>query len=287
VTVADHAAAVEAMRAARIERLRSATGWLSLVGKAFLGEGVTTVGGAPDAGARLPEGAPPRVGEVRVRGKTVVFTPEPGVAIRCNGEPLTGPRVLRSDHEGRADALDVGGILLELMERGDALALRIRDTRVLPRPFGGIAMFPVEPSWALRARLVPHPAPLEVDLDYEGATGAVADRFVSPGDVVFEHDGAEHRLQAIYEDASQRRLFLLFRDATSGRESYGLGRFVYAPLPDASGELVLDFNLAILPGCAFTVYATCPLPQRANTLGLAVRAGEREYLGAPVGAETG
>lgn len=283
----EHAAAVLVAQAARIERLRSASGWLSLVGKAFLAPGTTTVGAAADAGARLPEGAPPHVGEVHVEGKTVRFSPAPGVAITCNGEPLTGPRVLRSDHDGKADSLDVSGIVLELMERGDALALRIRDRRTLPRPFAGISTFPVDPGWAVRARLVPHPAPIEVDLDYEGATGAVQDRFVSPGDVVFfrGRDGAEHRLQAVYEDSSRRRLFLLFRDATTGKESYGLGRFVYAPLPDAAGELVVDFNLAILPGCAFTVYATCPIPQRANTLSLAVRAGEREYLGAAIGAE--
>ena len=280
----DYAATVEAARAARIARLRSATGWLSLVGKAFLGPGATIVGAAPDAGVRLPEGAPPRVGEVHVEGKTVRFTPAPGVAIACNGESLTEPRVLRSDHEGKADVLDASGIVLELMERGDALALRIRDTRILPRPFAGIATFPIDPSWAVRARLVPHASPIEIDLDYEGATGAVIDRFVSPGDVVFTRDSAEHRLRAVYEDPTQRRLFLLFRDATSGQESYGLGRFLYASIPGASGELVVDFNLAMLPGCAFTVYATCPIPPRANTLPIPVRAGEQEYLGTAVGA---
>ena len=94
----------------------------------------------------------------------------------------------------------------------------------------------------------------------------------------------EHRIEAVYEDGSRKRLFLLFRDATSGTESYGLGRFVYAPLPDERGRLTIDFNLAMLPGCAFTVFATCPIPPKENRLAIPVRAGEREYLGPAVGA---
>jgi uncharacterized protein (DUF1684 family) len=243
---------------------------------------VTTIGSAPEAGARLPEGAPPIAGRVHVHGRTVRFEAERGVLVTLNGKPVETHELV-SDKNGKADALSLSGIVLELMERGDALALRIRDTRILPRPFAGISRFPVDPSWALPARLERLPEPIPVDVDFEGATGAVNDKLMSPGALVFERDGAEHRLQAVYEDASQRRLFLLFRDQTSGNESYGLGRFVYAPLPDAQERLVVDFNLAMLPGCAFTIFATCPIPQRSNTLRLAIRAGEREYMDKAVG----
>jgi uncharacterized protein (DUF1684 family) len=273
---------LEHFRTARIARLRSASGWLSLVGKAFLSRGTTTIGSATSSGALLPQGAPPHVGSVHVDGKVVRFEAHPDVDVRCDGERVTS-RVLRSDHDGKADTLVVDGILLELMERGDALALRIRDTRELPRPFAGIGMFPPDPSWAIPARLEVSAEPRIVDLDYEGAIGPVVDHFVSPGHLVFEHEGMPHRLEVVYEDSSRRRLFILFRDATSGKESYPLGRLLYAPLPDEDGAVVLDFNRALLPGCAFTVFATCPIPSAENSLAIAVRAGEREYLGPAVG----
>jgi uncharacterized protein (DUF1684 family) len=273
---------IEEAHAARVGRLRSATGWLSLVGKAFLGQGTTTIGSAPDAGARLPDGVPAQVGTLVITGNVVHFTAAAGVDVRCNGEPVT-ERVLASDRIGKADALVVDGIVLELMERGDALALRIRDTRQVPTPYAGISLYPIDPAWNVHARLEAYAEPRALDLDFEGASGAVADTFLSPGAVVFEHAGAEHRLEAVYEDSSKRRLFILFRDATSGTESYGLGRFVYAPLPDESGHLFVDFNLALLPACAFTIFATCPIPPRENRLGIPVRAGEREYLGPAIG----
>jgi uncharacterized protein (DUF1684 family) len=205
------------------------------------------------------------------------------VIVTCDGEPVTS-RVLRSDHDGKADALVVDGFVLELMERGETVALRVRDTRELPRPYAGIESWPIDPTWKVEAKLVGHAEPRTIDLDFEGATGAVADSFVSPGVVVFERANVEHRLEAVYEDSSRRRLFLLFRDATAGTESYGLGRFVYASLPDAHGRLFVDFNLALLPGCAFTTFATCPIPPRENRLTIPIRAGEREYLGPAIGS---
>jgi uncharacterized protein (DUF1684 family) len=277
----DYRASVERHHAARVARLRSATGWLSLVGKSFLGQGTTTVGSSSDSDARLPDGAPPHVGSLHVEGHVVRFEAHPDAVATFDGEPVTS-RVLRSDRGGRADAIVVSGFVLEVMERGDTLALRIRDTRELPRPYGGIDYYPLDPSLNVRATLLRHPEPRTVDLDFEGATGAVMDSFVSPGVVVFERLG-EHRLEAVYEDSSQRRLFILFRDATSGPESYGLGRFLYAPLPASSDDVMLDFNMSMLPGCAFTVFATCPIPPRENRLAIPIRAGERAYLAKPIG----
>lgn len=270
----DHyAASIEEAHAARVARLRSATGWLSLVGKTFFGQGTTEI--------VLPDGGAP-IGNIHLDGSVVRFDVASGVEVTCNGETFDS-RVLRSDRAGKADALLVRGFVLEVMERGDTFALRIRDTRELPRPFDGIGRFPIDPSWKVEARLEALAEPRAVDLDFEGATGAVADSFLSPGWVVFEREGREHRIEAVYEDGARKRLFLLFRDATSGSESYGLGRFVYAPLPDEGGRLTIDFNLAMLPGCAFTVFATCPIPPKENRLAIPVRAGEREYLGPALG----
>lgn len=250
---------VEATHAARVARLRSAAGWLSLVDKVFLGEGLTKL--------RLPDGS--FTGDISVSGRHV----------ELDGRPL------KSDREGRADAVSVNGFVLEVMERGESLALRIRDHRVLPRPFAGIARFPVDRRWRKVARLVAYQTPKEVTLDFEGATagGGVTDVFTSPGVLAFEHDGVEHRLEAVWEGASKSRLMVLFRDATAGSESYALGRLVYATAPDAEGASVVDFNLAMLPGCAFSVYATCPIAPPNNRIAVEIRAGERVYQGSAVG----
>lgn len=246
----------------RINRLRSGTGWLSLVDKIFLSDKTTEL--------KLPDGS--------IEGPLVVDVDKKRVEL--------GGRLLKSDKEGRADAINVNGFVVELMERGDTLAFRIRDHRELPRPFAGISLFPVDPAWRKEARLERYETPRQVLLDFEGATvtGGVTDVFQSPGVVVFEHEGAEHRLEAVWEGADETRLMVLFRDATSGKESYPLGRLVYANAPETTdAPIVIDFNLAMLPGCAFSVYATCPIASKQNRLSIGVPAGERFYEGKAVG----
>src|SRR5207253_11277578 len=113
--------------------------------------------------------------------------------------------------------------------------------RVLPRPFAGIARFPIDVAWKKDARLVRWPEPRKVVLDFEGATssGGVTDEFTSPGRLVFDHAGGEQSLEAVWEGHDDTRLMVLFRDATSGKDSYPLGRFVYADAPDENGRVVL------------------------------------------------
>jgi uncharacterized protein len=250
---------VEAHFARRIDRLRSGTGWLSLVDKVFLSPGTTEL--------KLPDGS--------MEGPLVVE----GTRVELGG------RTLKSDKDGPADKININGFVVELMERGDSLALRIRDHRELPRPFAGIARFPIDAAWKKDARLQRWPEPRKVTLDFEGATaaGGVTDTFVSPGRLVFDHGGQEHALEAVWEGHDETRLMVLFRDGTSGKDSYPLGRFVYANAPDESGLVVLDFNLAMLPGCAFSIYATCPIASKENKLAIEVRAGERFYEGTAVG----
>lgn len=250
---------VEAHFQRRIDRLRSGTGWLSLVDKVYLSPGTTEL--------KLPDGS--------IEGPLVVE----GSRVELGG------RVLKSDKLGPADKININGFVVELMERGDSLALRIRNHRDLPRPFAGIARFPIDVAWKKNAALERWPEPRKVMLDFEGATasGGVTDEFVSPGRLVFAHEGREHALEAVWEGHDETRLMVLFRDGTSGKDAYPLGRFVYADAPDESGAVVLDFNLAMLPGCAFSVYATCPIASKDNMLPIEVRAGERSYEGTAVG----
>ena len=99
----------------------------------------------------------------------------------------------------------------------------------------------------------------------------------NPGAVEFTRDGKSYRIQAIDEGGDE--LFLVFADRTNGHGSYGAGRFLYAGAPDAAGNVVVDFNQAYNPPCAFTSFATCPLPPPDNRLDLAITAGEKKYTG--------
>jgi uncharacterized protein (DUF1684 family) len=119
------------------------------------------------------------------------------------------------------------------------------------------------------ARLEPHEPPQTLELGYESGS---SERYESPGDAVFELDGAVHRVTPVYIN-NRSRLYLVFRDATAGDTSYGAGRFLYAPLPEA-GRVLLDFNEAFSPPCAFTPYAACPLAPLQNRLAVRIEAGE-------------
>ena len=99
------------------------------------------------------------------------------------------------------------------------------------------------------------------------------DQSPSPGMAVFTVDGQEYRLTPVLEEG-ETRLFFVFADATNRTETYGAGRFLYAD-PPTNGSVVLDFNRAYNPPCAFSAYATCPLPPKQNRLPLAISAGEK------------
>jgi uncharacterized protein (DUF1684 family) len=96
--------------------------------------------------------------------------------------------------------------------------------------------------------------------------------------LVFEVNGKTHRLDPVLEKGS-KQLFIIFGDKTTGKETYGAGRYLYADPAGDDGKVVLDFNKAYNPPCAFTQFATCPLPPRQNRLAIRVEAGEKKYAG--------
>jgi uncharacterized protein (DUF1684 family) len=170
--------------------------------------------------------------------------------------------------------LDVGSYTLIVIARGGRTGLRVRDREsAARRRFKGIAYFPASASYRFRARFVPFGTPRTATV--VNVLGDAVD-FVSPGQLVFELGGQEHRLDALYETAEKKDLWVIFRDRTSGGTTYPAGRYLHAPLPRA-GEVDLDFNLAYNPPCAFTAFATCPIPPRQNWLKVAIEAGEKDY----------
>lgn len=263
-----------AERAERVQRLTAPDGWLSLIGLHFLVEGDNLVGSAAENQVVLAAG-PARVGNVVVTaGGTARLQVAPGVDVRVNGVPVLSAE-LGDGRTGRAATVSCGTVSFFVIERGGRLALRVRDTEAKRRrEFAGIDYFPVDTTWRIEATWEPYARPREVPI--RNILGQES-RAIVLGRAVFTRDG--HRIGLIpIQEAPGEPLFFVISDLTSGTETYAAARFIYAD-PPRDGRVVVDFNRAINPPCAFTPFATCPLPPPENQLPIAVRAGERDYRG--------
>ncbi|HMA98771.1 MAG TPA: DUF1684 domain-containing protein [Wenzhouxiangella sp.] len=256
----------------RLERLVAPFGWLSLVALEFLGDGEWTVGADPANDVDMVSG-PDRWGTLVIEDLQARFEPAPGAAVSVDEKKLDSAIDLTIRGEQPATKVSAGTGWFELASRGDNLVLRARDSQAQTRlDFLGLDYFDFDPDWRIEARWEAHP---------EGTTIPIADVLgdlreqSNPGRAVFEFGGEEFALEALDADD---QLFFILADRTSGRESYGLGRFLYADLPE-DGRVVLDFNRSYNPPCAFNAYTTCPLPPPENRLDVRIEAGERRYRG--------
>jgi uncharacterized protein (DUF1684 family) len=219
---------------------------------------------------------PAHLGLLDRKGEQLRFTPEKDIALTLDGQPAEGEVDLLSDDSDTGPsklAFDDGRGIATVIKRGDRYALRVRHADAATRTgFKGIDYWPADASWVVSGRFVAHPAGKTIPIaNIIGTT----DEMPNPGVVEFERDGQVFRLEALDEGGDE--LFLVFADRTSGKGSYPAGRFLYAPRPDAQGRMTLDFNHAYNPPCAFTAFATCPLPPNENRLDLAITAGEMTY----------
>jgi uncharacterized protein (DUF1684 family) len=181
---------------------------------------------------------------------------------------------MRPDTSAAADILEMGALSLSVIERGGRYGIRLKDRENPARKsFTGLKWFEVKEEYRVEARWVPHPEPRPVEVP--NVLGQIVP-MPSPGYAEFTLAGKTLRLDAVLEGPGDEELFVIFRDETSGKETYGAGRFLYADVP-RDGKVVLDFNKAYSPPCAFTDYATCPLPPRQNRLPVRVEAGELAY----------
>ena len=265
----------QAWRDTRRERLLQPDGWASLIGLHWIEPGAHRVGSDEDNGIRLAMG-PAHLGVLRNDDGTLVFTPDADSGVRLDDAPMGGAAPLRTDADpGGASVLsfDGGKGLATAIARDDRLALRVKHADAPTRTgFTRLDYWPGGRDWIVDARFEPHP---------EGRTIQIAniigslDDIPNPGAVVFERDGREYRIEALDEGGDE--LFLIFADRTSGHGSYSAGRYLYVPKPGADGRISVDFNRAYNPPCAFTAFATCPLPPPENRLDLAITAGEKAY----------
>jgi hypothetical protein len=263
----------------RVARLTGPDGWLSVVGLAWLEEGENAVGSDPTSKVLLPsENVPGRIGVIRVEGESAVASFSPGSGVTHAGRPVETLR-LEDDSSGDPTLLRLGSLSFHLIRRHDQLAVRIRDEGSLAREaFTGIDYFPIDPEWHVEARLEPYDPPRSVVVP---TVLGSEETYAMPGAIVFSHDGLSHRLE-VFLEAGETDLFIVFGDLTNGQDTYGGGRFLYAPPPGEAGSLAVDFNKAYNPPCVFTPFATCALPLPQNKLPIRVGAGEKLYRGPTV-----
>lgn len=253
-------------------RLTSDTGWLTIAGLSFLTKPETSVGSDPSNDVVLPGATPSHVGTfVLAKDGTVSVRLAPDVKVTLlDGRPFTGGAI-KSDGDGAPDRLVLGDVQMWVHQSGDRPAIRIRDkNNPLRKTFSGRKWYPVDQAYRVEATFVPFDMPKEFQVP--NLLGDI-DRMTAPGQVTFTLGGQEFRMTPFIDEDE---LWFIFRDTTSGETTYPAARFLYTPLPK-DGKVVLDFNRAESPPCAFNQYATCPLPPRENRLTARVEAGE-QYL---------
>lgn len=260
----------------RLERLTEPYGWLSLIGLEMLEpDSSVRVGAGRDNDVIVPRG-PARWGMLHVdaRGRTAEFEVAAGAGVIIDGrETARAPMRLGGDAE--PTRVEAAGIRMHLVDPGGRLGLRIRDPQAPSREgFAGLDYFPLDPGWCIEAEFIAHPEGTTIQV--ANVMGQLVDE-PNPGRVRFTRDGKTITLEAVQADDE---LFFIFADRTSGSETYGLGRFLYSDLPE-DGRVILDFNQAYNPPCAFNAYTTCSLPPQQNRIDTWVRAGEKKYAGIP------
>lgn len=269
--------AIERWHQARIARLTAPDGWLSLVGLEWLKPGKNRLGSAADNDIVLAK-VPAHLG-------TITWAEDGTLSISLEGNPgatIDGnagtDALLLDDSHAAPTTVAFGSVSFIAIDRGGRKGLRVRDSEAETRThFAGIERFLVDPAWRIVADWQP------LDPPFQLATGTVIgtiENYPAPGKAVFEREGRRFELYPVIEVPGDTELFLIFADATSGKETYGAARFLYADMP-SDGRIVLDFNKAYNPPCAFTPYATCPLAPPENRLALRVAAGELKYRKSP------
>jgi len=272
---------LESWRAQRATNLQAPEGWLSLIGLAWLKDGDNSFGSDADNRVQIEAKIPAHVGVAHLaNGKIRLMPPLGGFPkdFQVDGHPAAEQDIVADDAQ-QPSKLTLGTITIIVINRDGRFALRIKDPQAATRTgFHGLRWYAPTAAYRVTARWIPYSTPKMLDIPTVLGTTT---HLPAPGAAEFTIDGQTVRLEPVLEDPKSTELFFIMRDATSKTKTYGAGRFLYTKLPEHGvtqpGELLLDFNRLINPPCAFTPYATCPLPPQQNRLSIAIPAGEQRY----------
>jgi hypothetical protein len=265
-----HREAVEGWRAKHDRDYRDQ--YVTIAGLLPLREGSNTAGSATSNDVILPSSVPATVGRFVRTGAQVRFEPAPGANVLLRDEPVATPVDLRNDTTADVDELVIGDVRLVVHPSGTAQMLRVRDPNgPLATGFLGFTWFPIDMQYRVTGRFIADADATRVRVPN---TFGDIDEYATEGVVEFTLLGETLRLRPF--TTRPNRFWFVFRDASSGVETYEAARFLYADLL-ADGSVVLDFNMAYNPPCAFNPYTTCPIPLRENRLPVKILAGEKDY----------
>ena len=272
-----------AWRTQHVADLLKPDGWLSLVGLEWLQPGDNSVGSAPDNKIRLSTG-PAHLGILHLQGNSVALNPPSSgfpQGLLVDGKPAQSQRLHTDPDRGDKTnpRMTIGTLNMYVVNRGERFALRIKDAKSAALiGFHGLKWYAPDSAYRVRARWIPYNPPKSLTL-----TTLIGTSYARPvpGSAEFTLSGKTYRLEPILEDPADPKLFFVLRDTTSATTTYGACRFLYTGFPtnglDNSGELLLDFNRLENPPCAYTPYATCPLPPPGNLISIALPVGEKRY----------
>ena len=246
--------------------------FVSIAGLHPLKAGPNTAGSDKANDIVLPLAAPAKLGTFVLNGESVRFEPAPGAAVTLKDQAVSGAIELRDDRSRGADELVAGDVRMVIHVSGDTRSIRVRDpSGPQAKGFLGFSWFDIDPQYRVTGRFTSDPQPQKLKVIN---TYGEVDEYTSEGIVEFTLLGQTLRLRPF--TTRPKRFYFVFKDASSGKETYEAARFLYADLQD-DGTAVLDFNQAYNPPCAFNPYTTCPIPLRENNLPIKVLAGEKAY----------
>lgn len=260
----------------RLANLTRTDGWLTLTGLFWLEEGENNFGSAVDNDLVFPgDDLPPFMGKFILDGQSVTIEVQTGVMVLHEQKPVTQMTLL-SDAQGKPTVLTYGNHSWHIIKRGERYGVRLRNSEAEAlKSFKGIETYPINLQWRIPAKLIPYQPPKKIDVPNVLGTVSAEE---CPGALQFEIDGKLYQLDVIAE-SDAKQYFIIFADDTNGEETYAAGRFLYADRADKQGKTYIDFNKAYNPPCAFSNFATCPLPPLQNRLPVKITAGEKNYAG--------
>jgi uncharacterized protein (DUF1684 family) len=270
----DYKTVVNQWHKARIEDLKKPNGWLNLEGLFWLHKGNNSFGSTKSADCFYNNTSfPPLLGNFNYEGDSVTWTSAGGNLIdidKIKSKPNQSYTVFKTS--GKASVMDWNQFSWVVIKREDKVGIRFRNLKAKTLlEFKGIERFPINAAWKIQGKLE---QPVQDILMITNVLGQNTET-KNAGKFVFEKNGQKYSLDVI--DEGGEKLFIVFADQTSGVSTYGAGRFIEIPKPDANGNTEIDFNYAYNPPCAFTAFATCPLPPKQNRLALKIEAGEKNY----------